>query len=385
MNILIASEFFPESETGEITGGVESRAFYIARQLAKRHKVFIITSRRPGSNMYDSFSGLTIIRLGPEYEYTQSGHLLKRALFMINSSLFAWKLVRKENISVVDGYNFFTYPVPLWATLFTKARGFLTYHEVWVGSWAKNTGTKSGLFGELHERLILFRARIRGLSFISVSNFTKRQLVKQGIDSKKIKVISNGVTLSDYFKIKAPKSKQPTVCFVGRLTRNKRVEDLIMAASRLRRKIRGIKVVIVGSGPEEENLKKLVSDQRLTDTVEFAGYLPSHRDVLKRLKSSTIFCSPSVVEGFGITLVEAIASGVPYVCSDIQPFVEISEKGKGGLLFEQRDEEDLAEKLRKLLTNKALYKSCVEEERQLCQKYDWARLAIEVEEAYSGK
>ncbi len=385
MNILIATEYFPESETGEITGGVESRAFYAAKELAKRNKVFIITSRRPGSNSFDSFSGLTVIRLGPEYPYTQAGHTIKRALFSINSALYARKLVRTEKIDVVDVYSFLTYFVPIWASFLTTARGFLPYHEVWVGNWAKNTGSRKGIFGEVLERLVLLKARILGLRFISVSGFTKKQLARQGIPKDRIRVINNGVRLSDYSKINAIKARQPTVCFVGRLTKNKRVEDLIMAGSRLRRRIRGLKIAIVGSGPEEESLKKLVKEQKLGQTVEFAGYLPSHRDVLKRLKSSTVFCSPSVVEGFGITLVEAIASGVPYVCSDIPPFVEISEKGKGGLLFEQKDYEDLAEKIHKILTDKALYRRCIDEEKKLCQKYDWAKIASEIEEAYRGK
>jgi glycosyltransferase involved in cell wall biosynthesis len=141
----------------------------------------------------------------------------------------------------------------------------------------------------------------------------------------------------------------------------------------------------VGSGSEEDRLKQLVSEQRLTSVVKFAGFLPSHHEVLKLLKSSTVFCSPSIVEGFGITLVEAIASGVPYVCSDIAPYVEISSGGKGGLLFGQGDEADLAEKLHRLLTDNKLYGKCVEEEGQLCQRYDWAKIAAEVEEVYASK
>lgn len=385
MNILIATEFFPDSESGEITGGVESRAFYAARQLAKRNKVFILTSRRPGSPKTATFSGLNIIRLGPEYEYTQSGHAMKRFLFSLNAAISARKLVKKEKLDIVDGYSFLTYSAPLWAAFLTKAKGFLTYHEVWVGSWTKNTGSWKGIFGEILERLVLLSAKIRDLNFISVSSFTKAQLVKQGIPKNKISVINNGVTLSDYSSIKAADALQPKVCFVGRLTKNKRVEDLIAAASILKPKVKGLKVLIVGSGPEEESLKKLAREKSLSKTVEFSGFLESHRKVLESLKSSTVFCSPSIVEGFGITLVEAIASGVPYVCSDIPPFMEISDKGKGGLHFKQGDAGSLADNLYRLLTDKALYRRCVEEERRLCPRYDWTEIASELEEAYSGK
>jgi glycosyltransferase involved in cell wall biosynthesis len=292
MKIILATEYFPESETGEITGGVESRAFYVAKELARRHKVFVITSRRPGSNLYDSFCGITIMRVGKPYPYTQSGHIPARLRFSISASMAARKLVGKEKIDVVDGYNFFTYPVPIYATLWRKAKGFLTYHEVWVGSWIKNTGTKLGIFGEIFERKILLLARLMKIPIIAVSGFTRDALTKAGADPKRVVVINNGVELSRYGSIRAIKAKQPTVCFIGRLTKNKRVEDLVKSVSIARKKIKDIRCVIVGIGPELDNLRKLATKLRLSKNIHFEGFVDDHKDVLKMMKSSTVFCSP---------------------------------------------------------------------------------------------
>ena len=379
MRILIATEFFPESASAEITGGVESRAFYIAKELAKTNPVYIITSRRPNSKKEVSFLGMKILRVGPEYEYTQTGHLLKRLLFSLSAVQKAGELMQKEKIEVVDGYSFFAYPLSLFASV-KNLKSFLTYHEVWIGSWAKNTD-KRGIFGEISERIVLLVSRLRNLRFIAVSDFTKHVLIENNIPSNRISVIPNGVSLSDYDKIKAAKSKNPTICFMGRLTKNKRLEDLILAIGKLREEHKNLRCLIIGSGSEEANLKRLVKDLGLESCVDFTGFLKTHTLVLRKLRSSHLFCSPSVVEGFGITLVEAIAMGIPFVCSDIAPFREISG-GKGGLHFKSRDSADLASKLRLLMDNKALYQRCISEEKVLSQRFDWAKLAKKIEEEY---
>jgi glycosyltransferase involved in cell wall biosynthesis len=380
MRILIATEFFPESATGEITGGVESRAFYLAKELGKRNKVFVLTSRRPGAKDTASFSGLQIQRVGPAYKYTQTGHLIKRILFSLSASIAAAKIAKRENLDVVDAYNFFTYPISLFLP-HKAVKKYLTYHEVWVGSWAKNTN-KIGFFGELSERIILLLARLRKTDIIAVSDFTKQALIKNKISADRITVIHNGVNISGYSKIKSIKEKNPTVCFVGRLTKNKRVEDLVAAMGLLRKDFNNLKCKIIGSGPEESNLRKLVSKSGLEKNVQFTGYLNTHELVLKELKSSHIFCSPSIVEGFGITLVEAIALGVPFVCSDIPPFKEISG-GRGGLHFKSQDPADLASKIKKLLEDKHLYTRCIAEETGLAKAFGWEKLSKELEVEYA--
>jgi glycosyltransferase involved in cell wall biosynthesis len=380
MRILIATEFFPESAEGEITGGVESRAFFMAKELARRNTVYILTSRRPGSKKEESFLGLKIIRVGPSYEYTQTGHITRRLIFGLCACCEAAKLAWKEKPEVVDAYNFFTYPVSL-SLLYGNVKKYLTYHEVWVGNWAKNTD-KRGIIGEILERKILLLSRLMRTNFIAVSDFTRQALIKNRISSFRISVVHNGVSISDYNKIKTSKSRRPTVCFVGRLTKNKRIEDLITAISLLRKDFKNIRCLIVGTGPEEGNLRKLVKQRNLGKHVEFTGFLKTHGLVLKMLKSSQIFCSPSVVEGFGITLVEAIALGVPFVCSDIQPFKEISG-GKGGLYFKAEDPSDLASKARQLLKDKELYQRCLNEENALAKKFDWTGLSEKLEVEYA--
>ena len=160
MNILIISEFFPESGRGEITGGVEARAFFVAKELAKRNNVYVITSRRAGSKPRQSFLGINVIRVGPSYRYTKTGHLLKRLGFGLRACFVARRLAKNRKIDVVDGYSFFAYLASIFAGFGTKAKCFLTYHEVWIGRWTKTTENIFGLIGELAERVVLLKARL---------------------------------------------------------------------------------------------------------------------------------------------------------------------------------------------------------------------------------
>ena len=71
MNILLLTEYFPGSEKAEITGGVESRAFNIAKRLAKKHKIKIITSWQKGLKRKDNFLNFEVYRVGPNHEYSR--------------------------------------------------------------------------------------------------------------------------------------------------------------------------------------------------------------------------------------------------------------------------------------------------------------------------
>ncbi len=359
MNILFITEYFPE-DPGDITGGVEARAFFVAKELAKKHSVTVLTSCRKKPKKY-TIENIRVVQIGPAYPYTQKGHLFKRMLFGLNSVFFS----RKIKADVVEGCSFFTYL----SSILHPAESFITYHEVWLGEWVKNTN-KLGFIGEIAERAVLLGAKLFRTNIIAVSNFTKDKLVDAGVSEKQVRVIHNGVDLSKY-NVRVKKFDKKTVCYVGRLTKHKRVQDLIKAVDGL-----DVECKIVGKGQEKEYLESIAGSN-----VEFLGFLPSYMDVIKTLKKSHVFCSPSVVEGFGITLLEAMACNVPFVCSDIAPFREVSD-GRGGLFFKPKDHKELRQNIKRLLEHEKFYKTCVEEEKLRVSEFDWNIIAKKVEEYY---
>jgi len=374
MNITYITEYFPYSGEGDITGGVEARCFNIARNLSKNHNLTVITSWKKGQLRNHKIENIKILRVGPHHDYSNEGKVLSRFKF----ALAAYKIAKKIKSDVINGYNFISYLPAYYAAKKTKAKKIATYHEVWAGEWIKNKGLVAGSLGAIWEKLVL---KSRWDKIISVSKFTANRLIKNKIPKSKIKIIPNGIFLKD-FQRKEKKYKEPTICTISRLTPKKRVEDVIKATNLIKKEIPNIKLIIVGKGNEITKLKELTKKLNLEKNVKFTGFVKEHKDVIKILKNSQVFCLPSVLEGFGIVILEAMAANVPYVCSDIEVLKEVTKNGVGGLIFKKRDHRDLAEKIQQLIKNKKLYSKKIIEAKKEIKKYDWNIISKKEEEVY---
>jgi len=356
-------------------GGVETACFNIATRLAKNHEVTVICSKQPGQKKHGTILGVEIFRVGPNIEYSNKGNIFKRLLFLIAAK----KMARAQNADIIIGFSFLAYLSAIISshnTLYSKSSFFrkpaciIVYHETWIGEWIKNKGFFTGLFGELCERIVRYT---KPEKIIAVSEFTKKRLIDRKFLSD-IVVIPNGIDISEFKKIvlrKGSRKDMNTLCIVSRQIPSKRVIDAVDALKILLDKGMNLKLKIVGVGPESENIKRRVSELGLEKNVDFMGYVKNHDDVKDIIKSSAIICNPSVLEGFGISLIEGCAAGTPYVCSDINVFKEVSMNQTGGLIFRQKDPEDLARKIYLLLKNKRLYEKKLKECKKLITYYDW--------------
>ncbi len=144
-----------------------------------------------------------------------------------------------------------------------------------------------------------------------------------------------------------------------------------------------IQCKIVGTGPKENYLKNLSEKLGIKEHVQFCGFVEDHDDVLKIVKSSHVFCFPSIVEGFGIVIVEAMASGVPFVASNIPPLVEASGR-KGGLFFKPKNYEEMADKIKYILTNEELQKNLKRDGISKSKEYNGENIAGKIESIYEN-
>jgi glycosyltransferase involved in cell wall biosynthesis len=376
MKILIVSEFFPKSSHCEIRGGVEARAFYIARELAKTHKVSVITSLEKGQKKEANFSNISVYRVGSPREYAQLGSFKHRLIFIKN----AIKKGSKINADVVDGYNFISYIAAHRIARKRKMKSVATYHDVWLKEWIANVGFASGFAGELTERYILTR---KWDKFIAVSQYTRHKLIKAGINPRLVSVVHNGVDLNEIRRIKVRKHQKPTISCVSRLVKYKRIDTLIHAVGLIKRKIPDVQCNIIGTGPEKYNLLNLIKHLHLESNVKLLGFVPNHKDVLKEIKRSHVFCLASSVEGFGMTVVEAMACQVPFVATEIIPVLEVTDFGKGGMVFRIGHYKELAAKLTILLQDKKLQLE-KQSEMDYIERYDWKNISRQVEAIYSN-
>jgi glycosyltransferase involved in cell wall biosynthesis len=187
----------------------------------------------------------------------------------------------------------------------------VTWHEVWgVAYWREYLGP-AGVVGALLERLAM-----RTPDLIVAENAeTHRRLLDAGLHASRVTVVPNGVDMT-VIAAAPPSTVTFDLIYVGRLLGHKRVDDLLEAVDRLARDGVVLTCAIVGVGPERERLGELAAELRITDQVRFYGSLEEHEDVYGLIKSSAVFVLPSVREGFGLVVVEALACGVPVITTD---------------------------------------------------------------------
>lgn len=369
MKIGIITEYFPTSDILDIRGGAEASAFNEAKYLVEKHDVTVITSHEPGVNKKDNISGIKILRCGRKRPYSLSSSIIDRLFFIVE----AYNIGKKEDFDIIVGYNFVTYPIAWKISRKLKKPCVIRYHDMWIGEWIKNFGL-SGITGELIERYILSK----NLDMIlSVSNYTKNKLEKH-FKPEKIIVIPNIVDVSP---VKAQKYPKPTVCCVSRLVDYKRVDDLIRATAILKETIPNIQCKIIGTGPKENYLRKLTEELGVKENIQFCGFVEDHDDVLRTIKSSHVFCLPSIVEGFGIVIVESMALSVPFVASNITPLVEASG-GEGGLFYKPKNYVDLADKVKYVLNNEKLRENLMKEGLIKSKEYKGERIIKQIESIY---
>ncbi len=164
-----------------------------------------------------------------------------------------------------------------------------------------------------------------------------------GLSNKRKSIVYNGISLDkvelgkDHY---IPVDKPYRITYIGRLNYVKGVDYLIRAIGIIRDKY-PVKLSIVGDGPERNNLEKIVYDYGLNDIVYFEG---RHSDVIPFLKNTSVFVYPSIWnEVFGISLVEAMAFGIPCIANRVGGIPEIIKDGENGFLTSEKSDAALAE------------------------------------------
>jgi glycosyltransferase involved in cell wall biosynthesis len=145
-----------------------------------------------------------------------------------------------------------------------------------------------------------------------------------------------------------------TIGFVGRLSEEKKVEDLIKAVKIISEKNQNIRCVIVGTGPEERQLKKLAGDLNVSRYIDFNGYSNNSFEILSAFD---LFVLPSRTEGCPIVILEAMASGLPVIATDVGGNRELVVNNVTGRLIPPNNHSVLAREIIDLLEHADTLKS----------------------------
>jgi len=307
---------------------------------------------------------LNIYRIGP---CTDSWNLFGRLTYLFTSF---YKVSNKYDL--IHAHSFIA-GIP--AHLLQKFKNMpvvFTVHG--AGSDYKDTGI-SGILKRYIKKKVLFDYKYDYV--ISVNKEFQRIGEKY---HDKIKYIPNGVDLEKFKSVKSV-SKEGLL-FIGRLHFQKSVNSLIKAMDYVVKEKPEVKLKIIGSGPLEEELKKLTNDLNLTDRINFLGKV-SYEDIKKHYQTSELFILPSLFEGQPLTLLEAWAMEVPVIATNVVGTKEILKHKINGYLVSPNNPKELAEGILFALDNKNETEKWIKEGKRLVkEEYSWDKVAKETYKIY---
>jgi glycosyltransferase involved in cell wall biosynthesis len=212
----------------------------------------------------------------------------------------------------------------------------------------------SGRFGDVQSSLGSWRGRLRMLllrhwahAHVALDDQIERELVGAGFLEERIHRIVNGIDARRFIEStdrKAAKEAlglqgRTVILFVGRLSEQKALPFLIEAFSAAIGLLPELQLVLVGQGPLESKLRDQARHSGAADRISFIGHV---RDVRPFLNAADVFVMPSLAEGISNALLEAMATGLPCVASDVGGSAELLDHGACGVLVPPGDAKRLS-------------------------------------------
>lgn len=221
------------------------------------------------------------------------------------------------------------------------------------------------------DRLVVVNERTKEL-YSKVTSANKIEVIPTGIDTRRFSAINRTMG-------------RPSILMLGNLIERKGYKTAICAMKRLKRDFPDLTMNIVGSGPLESELRMLIVETGLEDSVRIQSKVPD-TGLAELFAGATLFCHASYSDSFSQTILEAMSAGLPIVCTDIIGSSGMVENGSNGVIVGPGDVGSLAEAIGKILSDSELAMKMGAESRRRVKPYDWmevSRLYFRVYESLS--
>jgi glycosyltransferase involved in cell wall biosynthesis len=325
-------------------GGAESLAYeFVERLDPDRFKRYLCTTRRPEPMFLEGAAN-------DDRELERSGvetvRLDRRSSWSVLPWARLYRLLAAERIDVVHAHMpRASVPGSILARLARVP--VVVSHE--HGSWLDGKRVRPFLDRNVVARL--------STTMLAVSEWDRRQLIEhEGIPPAQILVLPNGIAppppggRAELADLDAPPGTA-VIGAVGRLFEVKGYDYLIRAVALLKAQGRSVRCVVLGEGPEEQRLKRLIADVGVGDEVRLIGHRQNVAEIVRGLDVAVL---PSRAEGSPLVVLEYMALGAPIVATAVGGVPELVEDGVHGLLIQPRDPNALARAIGRLLDDRTL-------------------------------
>jgi len=340
--ILFVSHTFPP-----IVGGVESHNYELSTWLSKQADVkLIVNKKRWLIPFFLVYSAICTAMLAKKYDVVVLGSCL-----LCNTGWFAKKLTKKPVVAIAHGLDL-------------TFKNFF-YQKLWVGVFLKEMD-----------------------KIIAVGNETIRIVKEKGISEDKIVFIPNGVDTEKHL-VSATKNDLEKI--IGQSVENKKI---LLTSGRLAKR-KGVAwfisnvmpklgeeflYIIAGDGKDKENIKSAIKNTALENRVIMLGYISDkQRNIL--FNTANLFVQPNIkirgdMEGFGISVIEAGACGLPVLASNIEGLKDAIKEGQNGFLIESGNADAFIKKINELFMQGNPREIFGEKVREyVVQNYSWEHIA----------
>lgn len=343
-----------------LAGGAEVHLHEIFSRIAKKgHSVTLVCSQFRGGSPRDIINGIRIIRVGT------------RNLF--NFAVPLWYLFFGGKYDVIiDDVN----KIPFYSPLYVRNPIIALFHHLFGKSIYLETNPVAASYVYASEWFI---PKVYGnVPIIAVSESTKAELVGEGIPESNITIIHNSVDHSLY----KPDGRvdrinsQPTIGFLGRIKKYKSIEHLLQAFEMVKVEYPKAKLVVIGDGDYLPRLRKAASKMKYHDDITFTGYV-SDEEKIRLIRELDVVVNTSSKEGWGLTVIEANACGVPVIGADVPGLRDSIVNEETGLLYHYGDIEALTALLFRYFGDERLRKKLSDNAVTWAGKFNWDNAADE--------
>lgn len=338
---MVGDEFYPSM------GGAPTYSAELGKALSELGaEPIVLTHSYPGYPREEEFDGLKVKRL--------KGFVLSRVNRAASAGLIRrlYENIKLGGFDVVHGQDIYS-PMALISVFSAQKRkipSLLTCHSI----------HRAGKIWQLVYKPVVSGMK-RADSVIAVSGAAKSYCVSLGVPNDKIEVIPNGVDLSIFntkvdgsaMRAKLGIAREPLVVTAIRFVKRKGPGYLVSAFSKVLESVPNAKLAIAGSGPEAANLRAQIDKLGMEKSVKILIGL-RREEVAELMAAADVFVLPSLVESFGIVLLEAMAVGTPIVCTRTQGANEIVDDEVNGVMVPPSDSDALADAILRILNDSKL-------------------------------
>jgi glycosyltransferase involved in cell wall biosynthesis/O-antigen/teichoic acid export membrane protein len=302
---------------------------------------------------------------GPRNETVDGVRVIRRGGFYF---VYFWAFVyyimrfRGRFDLIIDCQN----GVPFFTPLYAKEKVYSLLFHVHQDVFYRYLPKPLAAFASILENRVMPYA-YNHAQFLTISESSRRDMEKLDLHHN-VEIIFPGINLA--LMGAGEKSPDPTVLYLGRLKAYKSVDVLIKAFQKVLGQVHNAKLLIAGAGEEHSALKKLAEDLGIARAVEFLGKV-TEQEKIQLMQKAWVFVNPSMMEGWGITTIEANACGTPVVAADVPGLRDSVKNPHTGYLVEHGNADLMAEKIAQILTDEKLRAEMSLSAIDWAKNFDW--------------